>query len=274
MLTITRNSIMFVALAAIVPVLLVSPAIAGKHSCCCRICRCPTAQCVCPAPAAIPQTTYQGIYETHHAQQPVLQQRDALVTEYRTEPVVETVPTSVYENVLVDEGSYQTVWVPRLTSRAVARTAYETRTTYRTVPYHVSRRISEYAMQTVPYQTVRYVPTTAPSMAYGISSGYATAGYGYGSSFPTTIAGTAPSYGASVVQGPIVSASPSLPAPDPRFSAGTPSVVMPRSAPAEVRSMAVSPSYESRTAASGPALFSPAPSAAQVWRTPRSSVVR
>src|SRR5262249_3151416 len=79
--------------------------------------------------------------------------------------VLETVPTTVVENVTVDEGSYQTVWVPRLTTKAVARTAYQTRTAYRTTPYQVAHRISEYATQTVPYQTVRYVPTTGSAVA-------------------------------------------------------------------------------------------------------------
>src|SRR5262245_36973909 len=134
------------ALAAAVPVTFPS-ALCADHPCCCRVCRQPCGRCCCRrpgAPSIVPQTTYQPVVETQYAQQPVLQQRDVLATEYRTEPVIETVPATVVENVTVDEGSYQTVWVPRLTTKAVARTTYQSRTAYRTVPYQVSRRISEY----------------------------------------------------------------------------------------------------------------------------------
>src|SRR4029077_14845519 len=93
------------------------------RNCCCQTCRQPCGHCTCTAP----RTTYQPVVETQYTQQPVLQQRDVVATEYRNETVLETVPTTVVENVTVDEGSYQTVWVPRLTTKAVARTTYQTR---------------------------------------------------------------------------------------------------------------------------------------------------
>ena len=166
MLTAFRACLVIAALAAIVPLAFQSETVAGGRHCCCRTCRQPCGRCTCapavaPAVPIVPQTTYQPIVETQYAQQPVLQQRDVTATEYRTEPVLETVPATVYENVTIDEGSYQTVWVPRLTTRSLAHTTYQARTAYRTVPYQVTRRVSEYATQTVPYQAVRYVPTIA-----------------------------------------------------------------------------------------------------------------
>src|SRR5215831_17812410 len=178
MLNVFRSTFVIAALTAAVPVAFHDQIQAGNHCCCCKTCRQPCGRCTCrtaAAPAVVPQTTYQPVIETQYAQQPVLQQRDVLATEYRTEPVIETIPATVVENVTVDEGSYQTVWVPRLTTKAVARTTYQSRTAYRTVPYQVSRRISEYATQAVPYQTVRYIPTTGSAVAYGAPAAVSTA---------------------------------------------------------------------------------------------------
>src|SRR5262245_65004970 len=169
MLNVFRSTFVIAALAAVVPVAFHDQIQAGDHHCCCKTCRQPCGRCTCcttATPTIVPKTTYRPVIETQYAQQPVLQQRDVLATEYRTEPVIETVPATIVENVTVDEGSYQTVWVPRLTTKAVARTTYQTRTAYRTVPYQVSRRISEYATQTVPYQTVGYTRTTRTNLAY------------------------------------------------------------------------------------------------------------
>jgi hypothetical protein len=273
MLYAIRGSLVIVALAAVVPIVLVKEAQAGKRDCCCRACRCPCQRCVCPRPAvpavpAVPQTSYQPILETHYAQQPVLQQRDVLATEYRTEPVTESVPSTIYENVMVDEGSYQTVWVPRLTTRAVAKTIYQTQTSYRTVPYQVSRRVSEYAWQTVPYQSVRYVPA-GNAVAWTGAPGYAYAP----PPWPGTLAAAPPILPApatAIASNPLPSSTLG-PALDPRFSAATP--ITPRAASTSGALDGYEPS-DSRTALRGPSLFVPAPSAAQVWRTPRSSVVR
>jgi hypothetical protein len=170
------------------------------------------------------------------------------MTEYRNEPVTETVPSTIYENVMVDEGSYQTVWVPRLTTRSVARTVYQTRTSYRTVPYQVTRRISEYGTQTLPYQTVRHYPVTTPGAVYGALP--------YSYSAPSTIAASSIVPGPSV---PVVSSTNSI----------APTPIVPRTASADERFGGVP------SGSNGPSLFAPAPSAAQAWRSAaRNSAIR
>jgi hypothetical protein len=216
----------------------------------------------------VPQTTYQPVIETQYAQQPVLQQRDILATEYRTEPVLETVPATVVENVTVDEGSFQTVWVPRLTTKAVARTTYQSRLAYHTVPYQVSRRISEYATQTIPYQSVRYIPTTGSTLAYTTTPGLSTAflppiyagSPAIAGTYPTLAA--APTYPTPIAASPLSSSSGLVP--DARYADAPVTPITPRSASTSGRYS------DSRSADRGSSLFVPAPSAAQVWRTPRN----
>jgi hypothetical protein len=269
MLNVFRSLFVIAALASIVPIVFHNQIQAGDRHCCCKTCRQPCGRCNCRAPSApavVPQTTYQPIIETQYAQQPVLQQRDVLATEYRTEPVIETVPATVVENVTVDEGSYQTVWVPRLTTKAVARTTYQSRTAYRTVPYQVTRRVSEYATQTVPYQTMRYVPTTGSALAFTATPGVSTAFLPPIYAGTPVVAGSYPTIAAApIYPGPVIASSTSSNTaglvPDARY-ADTP--VTPRNASSAIRS-----SY-SRTADRNSSLFVPAPSAAQVWQTPRN----
>jgi hypothetical protein len=210
-----------VALAATVPVVMHAEAVGGWGDCCCRVCCQP--RCCCPT-VAVPQTVFQ--------------QRDVVATEYRSEPVIETVPSTIYENVMVDEGSYQTVWVPRVTAKTVAKTVYQTRTSYRSVPYQVTRRVSEYS--TSPY------------------------------------AASTPLYGYAA---PIVAATPITPAasglvPDPRLSSTPATPITPRSASRLDGGSFSGGSSEIRSADRRGSLFTPAPSAAQVWRTDRDSFLR
>jgi hypothetical protein len=263
MLNCLRCSLLITALGASAPLVFQTEIQAGNQHCCCRVCRQPCGRCCCPSPApavqVIPQTTYQPVVETQYAQQPVLQQRDVIATEYRTEPVLETVPATVVENVVVDEGSYQTVWVPRLTTKAVARTTYQSRTAYRTVPYQVTRRVAEYATQTVPYQSVRYVPTTGSALAYTPTPGY-------------TTAVLPPVYG-----GTTIASTPIFPTPIASASPGATTGLVPPARYADTPSTPISPrsaSNADRFSDSRSSLFVPAPSAAQVWQTPRSSVIR
>jgi hypothetical protein len=181
--------------------------------------------------------------------------RDIVTTEYRTEPVVETVPATVVENVMVDEGSYQTVWVPRLTTKAVARTSYQSRTAYRTVPYQVTRRVSD-------------CPTLG-ALPYGTTTGYANAIVSpiYGA---PTLAGTYPTIAGSPTYPTPIAASTGSGSlvPDARYADMPATPISPRSASGANRFS------DSRTADRGSSLFVPAPSAAQVWQTPRSSLLR
>jgi hypothetical protein len=252
-----RNSLMIVVLASVVSNSAQTPLLAGRRDCCCQTCRQPCGHCNCQAPAA-PQTTCQAVVETQYTQQPVWQQRDVVATEYRNEMVVETVPATVVENVTVDEGSYQTVWVPRLTTKAVARTTYQTRAACRTVPYQVTRRVSECGMQTVPVQTVRLAPMNGP-----VVSG----------TYPTLATSPIlPSRSSSAASGNTIASVP-----DARYADSPVTPIMPRSASSGSRfgnRTIDSRSADTRSADRGRSLFVPAPSAAQVWRSTQGSLVR
>jgi len=261
--------------AASVPVVALTPAIAGKRDRCC--CRCNRPQCVCPVPvlpqAAVQPVTYQPVYETQFVQQPVLQQRDVVATEYRYEPVTETIPTTIVENVTVDEGSYQTVWVPRVTTRPVARTVYQSRTAYRSVPYQVTRRVTEYAWQSQPQQTVRYEPVPAGLPSYALAPTGTYGGIAYGATWPVTVAQSPvlPAYPGRVVASAPVVGAPIVANPPAYVTA--PSLATSTLAPASPivpRAPVIADSSPNHTEP----LFVPAPSAAQVWRTPRGTLTR
>jgi len=266
--SILRSSLILVALTAIVSIPSQNPVQAGGRNCCCQTCRQPCGHCTCQTA----QPACQAVVETQYAQQPVLQQRDVVATEYRNETVLETVPTTVYENVTVDEGSYQTVWVPRLTTKAVARTAYQTRTACRTVPYQVTRRISECGTQTVPVQTVRLVPSNGTAIGSFNVPRYASTLPPVYSNGPV-VSGTYPTLARSPIQpspgsGLANGGSTIASVPDARYADSPVTPITPRSASSGSRIA------DSRSADRGPSLFVPAPSAAQVWRSTQGSVVR
>lgn len=283
-------------LAAAVPAISAIAKAGGyRNRCCCHVCQAPCGTCSCQQ-HAVPQTSMQPVMDTQYVQQPTTTYRDVVETQYRTEAVNETVPSISYQNVTQDEGGYQTVWVPRPVTRQVARTTYQTRTSYRQVPYQVSRRIAEQTMQTVPVQSMRYVPTTTMSTCNTCNNGMASAPL-MGSGVPYTAAvapyvqsaqnygiyGTAPTPVLSSTT-PIYSSTPTTissnhfgPVPDARFSAGAPTPITPRVASTSDDSeyQPVNPvSPETRTAGVGPSMFVAPPATSQAWRTPRNSVIR
>ncbi len=119
-------------------------------NCGCPICQHPSAQCIC--------TAMKPVVETQYRQQQVVTYRDVPQTEYRQEAYWETVPVTTYESVTVDEGMYQTVWVPKLVTKQIPKTIQQKQLAYRTVPYQVTRRVPQVSNQLVPQQHVRYVP--------------------------------------------------------------------------------------------------------------------
>ncbi len=121
----------------------------------CNPCLQPQAQCV----------TMQPVVETQYRQQQVTTYRDVTETRYRQEACVQKVPVTTYREVTVDEGSYQTVWVPKLVKKQVAQTQIQNRTSYRNVPYQVTTRVPQVSTQVVPVQTVRHVPVATPVIA-------------------------------------------------------------------------------------------------------------
>jgi hypothetical protein len=205
---------------------------------CCHSCQQPVTRCGCQA----------------NPVRRVVKERDVVSTEYRREPVTETVPMTVTENVTVDEGSYQTVWVPKLTSRPVARTVYQTRTGYRSVPYQVTRRVQEYGYEGYSTQT----------MIGGAYRPYAPAI----SATPIRPAAPMTASGAGLSPDPLFSASayngygsgygynPPRPAPNYRYD--------------EYQS--IDSDAFGRGVAGGPSLGVAAPSAAQVWRNRGTSL--
>lgn len=162
------------------------------------------------------------------------------------------------ENVTVDEGSYQTIWVPKLTTRAVARTVYQTRTAYRSVPYQVTRRVTECNTSGTTDQAGRYAPPSGAAIGYSVPPGYAVtnrpplnSGGALSGSYPTL---ALPRSTQATVAGSAAGSVPSGRVPDARFAEAPVTPITPRGASAN-------------RVADRNSLFVPAPSAAQVWRS-------
>lgn len=116
----------------------------------CNTCQQPPTLCQC--------TTMRPVVETRYQPQQTVCYKDVYETRYRKEQSLTKVPVTKYENVTVDAGSYQMVWVPRPVTQQVARTVYQDCVAERIVPYTVSRRVPQVTTQMVPTQHVRYVP--------------------------------------------------------------------------------------------------------------------
>jgi hypothetical protein len=63
-----------------------------------------------------------------------------------------------YNCVTVDEGHYQTIWVPKPVAKQIPRTEYQQRVGCRTVPYEVTQKVPQVSTICVPEHRVRYVP--------------------------------------------------------------------------------------------------------------------
>lgn len=243
-----------VLLGGAAPVLVTQ--VAAHGGVCCQVCQLPPPRCACQRPVLRP------VVETQYTQRPVVREREEVSTAYRREAVRERVPTTVLEDVTVDEGGYQTVWVPKLTTKQVARTVYQTRTSYRSVPYQVTRRVPEYACEVVPEQVVRYVPE---------SEAQARAAAAYRNE-RTPVIGSRPTYPETASRSGLGLA------PDPRFSMSTsPYGGSYGQTPSSTASNEARLRYDefqplegdtesALGVAGGPSLSVPAPSAAQVWR--------
>ena len=153
-----RGGLLLVAGAAFLSVL---PDVADacgclrRHRChlhrrCCRVCAQPPQACRC--------TTFQPVLETHYTEQRFITYRTVPEVHYRKEQFMTKVPVTAYENVTVDEGSFQKVWVPKLVNKQVPRTVLQDQLQERTVPYQVNRQVPQISSRLVPQQTVRYVP--------------------------------------------------------------------------------------------------------------------
>ena len=289
--TAIRGLVVIVAMGAVFPNIVGAGLFRGPSDPCCGTCQRPQPQCDCVA--------LKPIVETRYRQEPVVTYRDVPQTEYRLEAHTETIPVTTYENVTADEGGYQTVWVPKLVTKQVARTAYQQRQAYRSVPYQVNRRVPQYSSRTVPEQTVRYVPhrfQTAASPPVCNACG------------PAVPLATAPGLWAPLAAAPLHTAAipvmPPLtvppiarsaatsgytpsPVPDPKFARTPSGGVYGQRTPVAVRSKnraegphdrlagyEVAPPRGSAVSARRAGKFQPAPSAATVWQSQRGTVRR
>ena len=116
----------------------------------CNTCQRPANTCQC--------TAMQPVVQTRLRPQRTVSYRNVEVTRYRQEARCEKVPVTTYQDVIVDEGGYKQVWVPKPVRKRVARQSYQNRVSYHSVPYKVTQRVPQYGVQYVPERTVQYVP--------------------------------------------------------------------------------------------------------------------
>lgn len=261
----------------------------------CHRCRRTPIDCCCPAPVMteplipaaplmIPQTTMHPVYETKYCPKQIVTNRVVTETQYRAEAYTETVPVQTTENITVDEGHWQQVWVAKPVTKQICKTVYQQRQACRTIPHQVQRVIPEVTTTMVPYQSVRYVArqTCVPACVPGIGGGTTMSTLPALSSYPlpsqsfSTAYNGAPAYDTSPISNPVPEARyldtpPSTPAYN--SSQLDQQYTPPQSIP---RRGAQPTSYADelapRVGAAG--RFSPAPSAAAVWRANGSTIVR
>lgn len=248
---------------------------------CCWGCPPPPVNCAAPpATTLLPpltQSYVQPVVSTQYRQQQQITYQDVPQTEYRQEAYYENVPVTTYENVTVDEGGYQQVWVPKLVTKTVAKQAQQTRLSYRSVPYQVTRRVPQISTSLVPEQRISYQSTQTTTYLPPVTTTWQTPVYS--SAYTASLL---PPLTTPIVSTPITAplasrpaprtaeADHTVPVPDPEFESRSTSI--PR------RTAARDPYDGYRPASRKPVRsakrFVPAPSAASVWQTPRGSVYR
>ena len=118
----------------------------------CGRCNRPLRKCNCQTP--------QPVIEMQMVPQQTTVLRNEVVTQYRQEAVTQNVPVTTYRNVVVDEGGYQMVYVPKQVTKQIPQVTYQQQLAYRTVPYQVTRQVPQVITQIVPQQIVRTQPCT------------------------------------------------------------------------------------------------------------------
>ncbi|HUG92555.1 MAG TPA: hypothetical protein VML55_17075 [Planctomycetaceae bacterium] len=118
----------------------------------CPHCRAAGRLCTC--------TTWQPVVETRLRAEPALTVRAEPRLGYRSEAQLTSTPVTTVRSVIVDEGQYQTVWVPRPVTRQIAETTWQPQVSYRSVPFVYSEPVAQLSTRLVPEQTLRYVPHT------------------------------------------------------------------------------------------------------------------
>lgn len=161
---------MLLAVLGLIPVgFSVTPASAQFFSRGCNKCQQPANRCNCqPQPTVI----QQQVIETEMVPQQVTTYRNEVVTQYRQEAVTQNVPVTTYRDVVVDEGGYQTVYVPKQVTKRIPQVSYQQQVAYRQVPVQMTRQVPQVVTQMVPRQVVRQQPisyqtTQVPAPVYG-----------------------------------------------------------------------------------------------------------
>lgn len=153
-----RGGLLLLALGGVASISLPATHLsAGIFSNPCRNCQRPVSNCNCNAQHTV-FNAQQPVVETQLVPQQVTTYRNEVVTQYRQEAVTQAVPVTTYRDVVVDEGSYQTVYVPRQVTKRVPQVSYQQQVAYRSVPYQVTRQVPQVVTQMVPQQVARYQP--------------------------------------------------------------------------------------------------------------------
>mgnify|MGYP006955275796 FL=1 len=85
-------------------------------------------------------------------------------TEIRRQAQVVDVPVTTYRQVTVDEGSYQQVWVPKLTTKVIPETTVQKQVRYQDVPYQVVQQVPAVQAQIAPNQVLGVAPYSTTAM--------------------------------------------------------------------------------------------------------------
>lgn len=106
----------------------------------------PSTGCGCGASASMPMMMPEQsiiVPQASMMPQPVITHQSVPKTVMRQEAVQVQVPTTTYQQVSVDEGGYQQVWVPRMVTKSVPRTVMTTQVQYRQVPQTVYEQVPQ-----------------------------------------------------------------------------------------------------------------------------------
>ena len=127
----------------------------------------PMGGCGCESsPMIMPQQSPLLVPQSTMCPQPMMSYLEVPKTIMHQQAVQVQVPTTTYQQVTVDEGGYQQVWVPRMVTKNVAQTVMQTQVQYRQVPQTVIERVPQVSTQWIPQQP-QIGSVYSPSMAYG-----------------------------------------------------------------------------------------------------------
>ncbi len=213
----------------------------------------PSAPCGC-GPAPVQMIQPMPMSTTYLQPQQVVTMQPVTRTEIRREAQTVNVPVTVQRQVTVDEGGYQSVWVPKLVTKNVSETAMQQQIQYRDVAYQVTSQVAVAQTHMVPTQVTAFgvaTPTVVGSVPYY---------QGYANQVPV----------GAVAAGPIPEPSMSGASANPVATAANPEADQkwskvpakaPASKPIELQS------YEQQSPSRAAGRFSPAPSAVTVWQS-------